>query len=408
MASAPGAEEVAPTLAAPLSASSDRPDLDLATIFRAHRHELTLRGLEAKVVERLVACRTAALGGHLYRCEGCRHELPVYNPCQDRHCPKCHGRKQAQWVEDREKDLLPVPYFHLVFTIPKELHAVLMANRKVGYGLLFRAASRTILDVAKSRLKATPGVLAVLHTWTQTLLFHPHIHCVVTGGGLSLDGKRWAHTGARFFMSVRRLGEVFRGKLMEGLNRALAKGELEFDVAQAKRHFARAARHRFGVYAKAPFAGPSAFLKYISRYVHRVAISDRRIVDYDGQRVTFEYRDRRQDNLLRRMTLPAAAFLWRFLSHLLPKGFVKIRGYGLLANRGKADRIERCRQLLGPMPDLHAEDGKSGEEDAVADPDADADHGRDACPKCSKRMVRVETLKPDPAAAGAAPTRSPP
>jgi len=249
--------------------------LDLATIFRDHRHALELRPHETKVVDKLTACRTKALGGHIFQCPECRFELPVYNPCLDRHCPKCHRQKQADWVEKRTKELLPIPYFHVVFTVPKELHGLFLANRKVGYGLLFEAAAETLLQVAKRFLGARLGILSVLHTWTQTLLYHPHIHCIVTGGGLAPEGDEWVPCKPNYLLPVRVLGEVYRGKLLHKFEKALEKGDLRFDLEQGRRALRRAARKRWVVYAKRPFAGPEVFLKYVARYVHRVAIDDR-------------------------------------------------------------------------------------------------------------------------------------
>lgn len=352
-----------------------------------------MRPHEVKVVDAITACRTSVLGGNLYKCPTCGHGLPVYNPCQDRHCPKCNRLKQAEWVEARSLDLLPIPYFHLVFTVPDKLHPLFLANRKLAYGLLFAAASETILEVAQRRLKARVGFHAVLHTWTQTLLFHPHVHCIATGGGLSLDGKSWIACSPNFFLAVRVLSTVYRGKLLQKLERALQKGDLKFDQAQAARCLREAARKRWVVYSKPPFAGPEAFLKYISRYVHRVAIDDRRLVAYDGRSVTFQYRDRRHDDAIRRMTLSASAFLRRFLLHLLPSGFVKIRNYGLLANGAKQKNLKRCRSLLPSAPKPTTDEGASvapGAEDAASKPDGYR------CPHCSIRLVRVEAIDPLP------------
>lgn len=363
-------------------------------MFRAHRDELRpLRPQESKVVDSIVACRTATLGGHLYECPSCGHAVPVYNACLDRHCPKCHRQKQAEWVDAREKELLPIPYFHVVFTIPKELHALFLASRKVAYGLLFSAAAETLVELAEARLEARIGFLAVLHTWTQTLLYHPHVHCIVTGGGLSFDGKRWIACRPNFFLAVRALADLFRGKLLNRLERAIETKKLEFEPEHAARCLRRAARKRWVVHSKAPFAGPEVFLKYISRYVHRVAIDDRRLVAYDGRNVTFSYRDRHRGDVVRHMTLRAPVLLGRFLLHLLPKGFVKIRNYGLLANGVKQKNLARCRELLGPVQP--APPAPAPETDAASD--SDQPQGR-VCPICSARLICSATLPPDPSA----------
>lgn len=381
-----------------------RPELDLARIFREHLHEIEpLRPHEAEIVHRIMACRTAELGGHLYVCPACSHSMPVYAPCQDRHCPKCHRQKQAQWVEQRARDLLPIPYFHVVFTLPDALHPLFLANRALAYSLLFAAAAETLGEVSRRRLQAQIGFLAVLHTWTQTLLYHPHIHCVVTGGGLSLDGQRWVACRPNFFLAVRVLAEVFRGKLLHKLERALEQGQLQFDPDQARRCLREAAHKRWVVYSKPPFAGPEGFLKYISRYVHRVAIDDRRIVGYDGQRVTFQYRDRRQGDVVRQMTLTASAFLRRFLLHLLPKGFTKIRSYGLLANNCKTKNLELCRQLIGPPPPPPLSATLPEGTDAP-DPKPEGH----LCPNCATRLVRSQQLPRMPRAASQTSPARPP
>jgi hypothetical protein len=311
--------------------------------------------------------------------------------------------KQAQWVDARAKDLLPIPYFHVVPTVPRELHPLFLTSRKAAYDCLFAAAAETLLEVSKRRLKAKVGILAVLHTWTQTLLYHPHVHCIVTGGGLSLDGQEWKACKPSFFIAKRVLAEVFRGKVLNKLERALEKGELHFDLADGKRHLLRAARKRWVVDVRAPFAGPEVFLKYISRYVHRVAIDDRRLVAYDGRRVTFQYRDRRHGNVVRTTSLGATVFLRRFLLHLLPKNFFKIRSYGLLANSVKKKNLARCRELLGPMPAPKPE----AEPDSLTG-DSDAEPNGYTCPKCSARLVRTGELPPEPQDSPPTPAERPP
>jgi hypothetical protein len=293
---------------------------------------------------------------------------------------------------------LPIPYFHVVPTVPRELQPLFLASRKAAYDCLFAAAAETLLEVSKRRLKAKVGILAVLHTWTQTLLYHPHIHCIVTGGGLSLDGQQWQACKPDFFIAKRVLAEVFRGKLLNKLERALDKGKLHFDAEQGKRLLRRAARKRWVVEVRPPFARPEIFIKYISRYVHRVAIDDRRIVDYDGRHVTFQYRDRRRGDVVRPMRLRATVFLRRFLLHLLPKNFFKIRNYGLLSNSVKKKNLARCRELLGPMPTAEPEPET---ESSPPDSEDDSEPKGYTCPKCSAPLVRGKELPPEPKASPA-------
>ncbi len=308
------------------------------------------------VLATLGRCHTAALGGHLYRCDTCGAEVPAYNGCGNRHCPSCLGHKSAQWLKARAEELLPVPYFHVVFTVPTEVAELALGNRKVVYQILLRAAAETLLDVAANpeHLGADIGFLAILHTWTQTLLHHPHVHCIVPAGGLAPDGARWVSSRAGFFLPVRVLASLFRGKFLAFLQRARQTGALRFAGATADlgrddgfAAFLKAQRERaWVVYAKAPFGSPEQVLKYLARYTHRVAISDRRIQSIDDKGVTFRYRDNAAGGQ-RSMTLDGVEFLRRFLLHVLPAGFVRIRYYGLLANRHRAQNLARCRALLG-------------------------------------------------------------
>jgi hypothetical protein len=335
--------------------SSDHPEL--ADIFRAHGERLDkLSAQQRRVVAAIMSCRTAALGGHVRECDrGCGYREISYNSCRDRHCPKCQGLARVRWQEARAADLLPVPYFHLVFTVPDRLHDIFLAHPRVAYGLLFDTVDVTLREVAANpnNLGARIGMTAVLHTWTQTMLYHPHLHCIVPGGGLDTSGQRWISSRENFFLAVRILSTVFRAKLLATLQHAVASGKLPTDVrgipvAKLLRH---AARHKWVVYCKRPFAGPKQVLAYLGRYTHRIAISNARIVAMSGDRVTFLYKDRADGDRRKPMTLPAEAFLRRFLLHVLPPRFVRIRHYGLLANPVRHERIGLCRQLLNVAPE---------------------------------------------------------
>jgi hypothetical protein len=327
---------------------------ELADIFRAHGQRLAgLSAQQRRVVAAITSCRTAALGGHVRECDrGCGYQEISYNSCRDRHCPKCQGLARVRWQEARAVDLLPVPYFHLVFTVPDALHEVFLAHPRVAYGLLFDAVEKTVREVAANprNLGAQIGMTAVLHTWTQTLLYHPHLHCIVPGGGLDASGRRWIPTRGNFFLAVRILSTVFRAKLLAALEQAVAAGKIATSVGRGtavSKLLRHAARHKWVVYCKRPFAGPQQVLAYLGRYTHRIAISNERIVAMRGNRVTFLYKDRADGDQRKLMALPAEAFLRRFLLHVLPAGFVRIRHYGLLANAVRHERIALCRQLLG-------------------------------------------------------------
>jgi len=276
---------------APAGVREERSGLELADIFRAHGHRLSrLSRDQSRAAGAIVACRTAALGGHVEECDRCRYRQNAFNSCRNRHCPKCQALDQADWVDRRMQDLLPVEYFHVVFTIPEELHALFLASSRTAYGLLFSSVAATLHEVAANpeNLGARIGFLSVLHTWTQTLLYHPHIHCIVTGGGLTVHGDRWASCSRRFFVHVKRLSKVFKGKLLDALEQAIDRGL--FDMRKSKAHVhlrAAAAKEDWVVYAKRPFAGPEQVLKYLSRYTHRIAISNQRLVEMRDGRLTF-------------------------------------------------------------------------------------------------------------------------
>jgi hypothetical protein len=326
---------------------------ELADVLRAHGERLTdLCAAQRRVVTAITRCRTAALGGHVRRCDaGCGYAEISYNSCRDRHCPKCQALDRVRWQEARAADLLPVPYFHVVFTVPSELHAVFLAHPRRAYGLLFKTVAATLSKVARDpeRLGARIGLTAVLHTWTQTLRFHPHLHCIVPGGGPSEDGRRWVAAREDFFLPVRVLSAVFRGKLLAAFERAVDAGDFDRRLGRGdtKALLRQAAATDWVVYAKRPFAGPEQVVAYLGRYTHRIAIGNERILAMEGDQVTFAYRDRADGNSRKSMTLPATAFLRRFLLHVLPPGFVRIRHYGLLANAVRRERVAQCRRLLG-------------------------------------------------------------
>jgi hypothetical protein len=360
----------------------------------------TLTPAQHAVLFTLGRCHTAALGGHLYRCDTCGAERPAYNSCGNRHCPSCLGHKSAEWLAEREAELLPVPYFHVVFTVPAEVAALALGNKKVVYSILFRAASETLLEAAANpeHLGANIGFLAILHTWTQTLLHHPHIHCIVPGGGISPDGTQWVKSRDDFFLPIRVLSRLFRGKFLAYLAEAMRAGTLRFAGATAPlatpagfAAFLQEQRSKeWVVYAKPPFGSPEQVLKYLARYTHRVAISDRRILDIQDAGVTFRYRDNTRGQQV--MTLDGVEFLRRFLLHVLPTGFVRIRYFGLLANRTRAKNLARCRELLAANP-------TTAEASAPSAPSAPkpAEEERDRCPSCGTGRLRyVGILAPAP------------
>ena len=342
------------------------------------------------------ACRTAKLGGHVAACEDCAQPVISYNSCGNRHCPKCQSAAARQWLAEREAELLPLPYYHVVFTLPSAIGAIAWQNKAQVYGLLFKAASETMLTIAadSKHLGARIGMTAVLHTWGSALTHHPHVHMIVPGGGLSLDGERFVLCRRGFFLPVRVLSRLFRRLFLEKLSAAYGQGLLSLQGSLAKLATAAAfaavlkplQRMNWFVYAKRPFAGPKAVLAYLSRYTHRVAISNTRLVAHDGRGVTFRYKDYREDGLAQRkaMTLKTDEFIRRFLLHILPKGFHRIRHYGLFANTGRAANIERLRELLG--------DNATG---AVSAMQASADDAAvlPPCPCCGGRMILIESFE---------------
>ena len=309
-----------------------------------------------RILNALLACRTPALGGHRYRCLECARTHFVPHSCRNRHCPLCQGQAARQWLAQQEAALLPVPYFHLVFTLPHTLNPLIQQNQRALYTLLFRAASQTLLEFAQNRFQAQLGITAVLHTWSQTLLDHYHLHCIVSGGGLSEDGSRWVRASPNFLFAVRALAAVFRGKFCSGLQALHADGQLEFharlqslgDAKAFQRLLRQAVRHKWTVYAKRPFAGPRQVLAYLSRYTHRVALSPSRLLALDEHQptVSFAWKDYAQGAQRKTMTLPLKEFLRRFCLHLLPERFVKIRHFGLLSNAQRQRCLAQARALL--------------------------------------------------------------
>lgn len=323
--------------------------LEMADILERFAGELPVLSVdESKVVQDILDCRTPVLGGHEHQCDHCGHHANLYNSCLNRHCPKCQSLGQARWLEARQKDLLPVEYFHVVFTIPNVLHVLFRANPKRCFNLLFAAVSETLQQVAlkPENLGAQIGFTAVLHTWTQTLLYHPHVHCIVPGGGLSPDGSQWISCKPGFFIHVSILSSVFRGKLLSKLEKAIGKGELQSTNKDPLDILQEAALPSWVVYSKAPFAGPKQVLRYLGRYTHRIAISNHRLVSMQGRQVTFRYKDRADDNKEKLMTLDAVDFIYRFLLHVMSKGFMRIRHFGFLANAVRKKSLARCRQYL--------------------------------------------------------------
>jgi Putative transposase/Transposase zinc-binding domain len=394
-----------------------RPRLEVADVFRAHgaawrkanAGHVSLAQL--KVMSAIEICRTAALGGHVERCEDCAHERVAYNSCRNRHCPKCQGAAARQWLAEREAELLPVPYYHVVFTLPAAIGAIAFHNKAAVYDLLFRTAAETLITIAADpkHLGARIGLTAVLHTWGSALTHHPHVHVIVPGGGLSPDDRSWIACKPGFFLPVRVLSRLFRRLFLDGLAALREAGRLDFfgDLAPLvdQRAFDAALaplrRCEWVVYAKRPFAGPQAVLAYLARYTHRVAISNSRLMALDGAAVTFKWKDYRIKgrDRLRTMTLGAAEFIRRFLLHILPSGFHRIRHYGLIAGTARAHNIERVRQALATRQ------APPESEPAEADSKAEDVSSARRCPCCGGRMIVVETFEGPRPGRSQSPTR---
>jgi predicted Zn-ribbon and HTH transcriptional regulator len=329
---------------------SGRPEL--AEVFRqygqSYRKTHRLSSSQQKVLRAIEVCRTQELGGHLKQCDTCGFEHPAYNSCRNRHCPKCQSLAKARWLQKQTAELLPVGYFHLVFTLPHELNRLILAHKKILLALLFKAVSETLLEFGRRRLGGTVGIIAVLHTWDQKLQDHFHLHCLIPAGALSLDHHRWISARKNFLFPVTALSQVFRAKFLDRLQQACEKGKIPAANIEIK-----ASRQKsWNVYAKKPFGSPKTVLDYLGRYTHRVALSNDRILEIENGEVTLSYRDRRDGNRKKTMALEGQEFIRRFLLHVLPEGFMRIRHFGFLANRAKKLALPQCRKLLGVNPAL--------------------------------------------------------
>jgi Putative transposase/Transposase zinc-binding domain len=377
-----------------------RPPLEVADIVSAageafiERHRHWLRWKHVKVLRAIARCRTAALGGHLDECMRCGHRAPIsYNSCRDRHCPKCQTAARDRWIAARRRELLPTRYLHVVFTLPSRLAPLALQNKKILYDLLFRTSAHTLLEVARDprHLGAEIGFFSVLHTWSQQLKLHPHVHCVVPAGGLSPEHTRWIRSRDNYFLPKKVLQKVFRGKFVDALKQAFQNGQLRFEgelklLAQPKIFAAWLRplyRQDWVVYLKRPFGGPDYVLQYLGRYTHRVAISNHRLVSFADGQVTFRWRDSADHNKQKPLPLAVDEFLCRFLLHILPQGFVRIRNFGFLANRRRKTLLPLCFQLLGSAQEAQAEQHLASTEDAP---------GLWRCPQCGGPMKVVERL----------------
>jgi hypothetical protein len=383
-----------------------REGLEVADVFRRFgpafrdQHGASLSAARRRAMLAIESCRTAALGGHVERCGDCGHQRVSYNSCRNRNCPKCQGLARAQWLQDRQAELLDVPYFHVVFTVPAQIEIIAFQNQTVVYDILFRAASETLRAIAADpqHLRAEIGFLGVLHTWGQAMSHHPHIHFLIPGGGIAPDGQSWIACRPGFFLPVRVLSRMFRGLFLRYLEKAFAAGALNFfsehrhllEPATFRRYLTPAWKAEWVVYAKRPFAGPAQVLDYVGRYTHRVAISNNRLVSMDDGKVCFRWKDYRDDNRQKTMTLPADEFIRRFLIHVLPDGFHRIRYFGFLGNCHRAQKLARCRELLGMAAAEPAVDPPGDYRDRF---EALTGQSLRACPHChSGTMVVIDCV----------------
>jgi hypothetical protein len=386
------------------AAGRPRPRCELGDIFReygeAYRRDHCLPVSHLKVMRAVERCRTASLGGHMQQCDACGFERPAYNSCRNRHCPKCQSMAKARWLEKQKSELLPVGYFHLVFTLPHELNRLILANKRALLNLLFKAVSETLTDFSRTHLRGTPGFTAVLHTWDQTLLDHFHLHCLFPAGALSFDQNRWIPARKNFLFHVKALSLVFRGKFLDFLKKAFDQKKLIFpgqtaplaDAATFKLLIKALRQKPWVVYSKEPFASPDYVLDYLGRYTHRVALSNDRICSVHNGEITFSYRDRQDQNQLKFMKLKAEEFIRRFLLHVIPRGLMRVRHFGLLANRSKA-LLSKCRQLLGLHPALPKLSQRSTYELMLTLTGIDLTR----CPLCQRgTMVSLGKLDPTP------------
>ena len=382
-----------------------RPAFEVADIFRTfgpvYLRDHVLSPSEERVLRNVIDCRTAVLGGHLDECPNCGHERPSYNSCRDRHCPTCQALDQARWIAGRQERILPVHHFHVVFTLPSQLRPLARSNPKLVYDLLFKAVSQTLLTLGKDRLEAVLGITAVLHTWTRDMQLHPHLHCIVTAGGLSLDDERWVSSRLDYLFPIEVMRELFRGKILDGLKRAYKAGKLALNGSSAEladptvfqAMIDRLFDTRWVLYVKRPFGGSDQVLTYLGQYTHRVAISSYRVADIQGDQITIHTRDERTARL------SGDEFIRRFLLHILPKGFRKIRHYGLMASTNVPTRLVTARQLLAPSEDApHRQDEPEDDKDVETWEELlEQLVGEQArlCPRCRKaHMVRVAEIPP--------------
>jgi len=385
-----------------------RPALELADVFRRHGEAYIqanaghLGRIERRVIGAVVACRTSALGGHVERCDECGLTRIAYDSCRNRHCPKCQAAARAEWLAARQAELLPVPYFHVVFTLPPAAAEIAFQNKQTVYGLLMRAAAQALMTLAAERLGAKIGLIAVLHSWGQTLTHHPHVHCLVPGGGVALDGQRWVACKPNFLLSVRALSKTFRRLFLDGLEAAFRRGELGFfgdlvplaDVAAFAERVRALRQSSFVVYAKPPFGGPERVLAYLARYTHRTAIANSRLAAAADNEVAFSYKDYRRGRRSGVMRLAPHEFIRRFLLHVLPDGFHRIRHYGFLAKGDRGETLARVRHLLQVEP-------PSEPDVAARNPQADqgAREPSAVCPDCGGLMRRIGHVAESPATA---------
>ena len=385
-------------------AESAKPRYEVGDIFRtygqSYRQKYSLPLSHLKVMRAIEICRTAELGGHLERCDHCGYERNAYNSCRNRHCPKCQALAKAEWLAKRQAELLPVEYFHNVFTIPHELNPITLCNKAIVYGILFKSVAQTLQEFAadpKHRLGGKIGFTAILHTWDQKLLSHVHLHCVIPAGVLSFDGKTWIPSRKDFLFPVKALSRVFRGKFISYLKKAFTEGKLIFpgqmDHLAVEENFLRSINRLWKkdwvVYSKAPFNGPQKVFDYLGRYTHRVAISNHRIVNVENGHVAFRYRDRTDDDKCKLMTIDAEEFIRRFLLHVVPPSHQRIRHFGFLANRCKKRDLARCRELLGACPESPEVPAETTQEKMLRLTGVDIS----MCPRCGEgSMARVADL----------------
>lgn len=388
----------------------ERAALEVAHVLRRYgeayrtEHDASLSCAQRRVMQAIETCRTAALGGHRERCDTCEHQRISYNSCRNRHCPKCQSLARAEWIEHRRSELLNCQYFHVVFTLPAEIAAVANQNKAVVYNLLFQATADTLRTIAADpkHLGADVGFFAILHTWRQNLMHHPHLHCVVPGGGLSPDKQRWIACRRDFFLSVRVLSRFFRRRFLEMLEHAFDIGELKFFAALAnlqnrnafQQYLVQVRKKEWVVYAKPPFAGPEQVLDYVGRYTHRVAISNNRLLDMEDGRVRFRWKDYVDGNQQKSMTLTADEFIRRFLLHALPSGMQRIRYYGLLGNRHRTENLARCRDALNMPPTRKKTDQPATPRDYRSRYEDLTGKSLHQCPSCHEGCMRMIEILP--------------